>query len=102
LILPGVIFGLLIIYNSLYRRELEYACDAPLNRGVSLLELDRLLVINPGPHDYPIAEKIQALPLSEIGKPGAKQLFHVKVGQASVSATVLLPTIFAKDFLHFT
>jgi hypothetical protein len=39
------------------------------------LELDRLFVIYPGPHAYPMAEKIQALPLFELGKPGADKLF---------------------------
>jgi predicted AAA+ superfamily ATPase len=39
------------------------------------LELDRIFVIYPGPHAYPLAEKIQALPLSELGKPGVEKLF---------------------------
>jgi len=39
------------------------------------LELDRIFVIYPGPHAYPIADKIQALPLSDLGKPGAEKLF---------------------------
>ncbi len=36
------------------------------------LELDRLFVIYPGPHSYPMAEKVQALPLSDLGKKGGK------------------------------
>jgi uncharacterized protein len=39
------------------------------------LELDRLFVIYPGPHAYPMSDKIQALPLAELGKPGAEAIF---------------------------
>lgn len=39
------------------------------------LELDRLLIIYPGPHFYPMADRIQALPLSELGKPGVEKFF---------------------------
>jgi hypothetical protein len=39
------------------------------------LELDRLFVIYPGPLSYPIADKVQSLPLSELGKPGEGSLF---------------------------
>jgi len=39
------------------------------------LELDRIFVIYPGPHAYPLAENIQTLPLSELAKTGAGQLF---------------------------
>jgi len=39
------------------------------------LELDRLFVIYPGPHAYPLADQIQTLPLAELSKPDAATIF---------------------------
>jgi uncharacterized protein len=47
---------------------------ASMRTALEDLELDRILVIYPGPHSYPLAERILAVPVSDLGKPGAELL----------------------------
>jgi predicted AAA+ superfamily ATPase len=78
----GAELDLLLVKNG---RRIGVECkrvDGPrltpsMHTAIKDLELDRLLVIYPGPHAYPMAEKIQVLPLSEMGKPGAEKLFAI-------------------------
>jgi uncharacterized protein len=48
---------------------------ASLHTALEDLELDRLIVIYPGVHPYPLADRIQAYPFSDLGKPGTENLF---------------------------
>ncbi len=76
----GAELDLLLIKNG---RRIGVECkhvDGPrltpsMRTALEDLELDRLFVIYPGSLSFPIADKVQALPLSDLGKPGAGTLF---------------------------
>jgi hypothetical protein len=72
----GAELDLLLIKNG---QRLGVECkrlDAPrltpsMRTALTDLELDRLLVLYPGPHSYPLAEKVQVLPLKTLAQPAA-------------------------------
>jgi predicted AAA+ superfamily ATPase len=76
----GAELDLLLIKNG---RRIGVECkrvDSPrltpsMRTALEDLELDRIIVVYPGPLSFPIADQVQALPLSALGKPGADSLF---------------------------
>jgi len=75
----GAELDLLLLKNG---RRIGVECkrvDGPrltpsMRTALDDLELDRIFVIYPGPHAYPLADKIQTLPISEFAQEGVGQL----------------------------